>query len=58
VHEIRQAGCNVRRANCGTGPTNLWEFVDADGVNPSGRSFKTRKEAVDYGTWRLGNGLS
>ncbi len=56
--DITALGCMVRRADCGLGPVpGMWEFVSADGVNWSGRTFPTKAGATEYGLWRIGSGL-
>lgn len=56
--DVTAQGCMVRRADCGMGPVQgAWEFISADGVNWSGRTFPTKGAATEYGLWRIGSGL-
>lgn len=55
--KIAAAGCSVRRVDCGLGPTDLWEFIDAEGDNPSGQSWTTQRDAAAYGAERIDAGL-
>lgn len=54
---IAAAGCRVARVDCGLGPVDLWEFLGADGVNASGRSFLRQRDAAVFGIERIDAGL-